>query len=79
MDKFHGNQLLYIGWGRPPAVLRRLRSRSAGDAFRRHHRRRAAGRLRLPDFAQIDWSKASGFKSSQPWQPDVDKSLPRTA
>jgi phenol hydroxylase P4 protein len=28
-----------------------------------------------PDFAKIDWTKAEWFKSGQPWQPDLAKSL----
>lgn len=28
-----------------------------------------------PDFAQIDWGRVEWFKSGQPWQPDMNKSL----
>ncbi|MDO5624608.1 MAG: phenol hydroxylase subunit P4 [Pseudomonadota bacterium] len=28
-----------------------------------------------PDFAKINWSEAEWFKSGQPWQPDMDKTL----
>ena len=28
-----------------------------------------------PDFAKVDWAKAEWFKSGQPWQPDMAKSL----
>lgn len=28
-----------------------------------------------PDFAKVDWATAEWFKSGQPWQPDMDKSL----
>ena len=28
-----------------------------------------------PDFAKVDWDQAEWFKSGQPWQPDMDKSL----
>lgn len=77
VDKFHGNQLLYIGWEDhllfcapfafpfPPAM--RFGDIIAGvlpGVFGYH-----------PDFAQIDWSKVEWLKSGQPWQPDVEKSL----
>ena len=70
VDKFHGNQLLYIGWEDhllfcapfafpfPPAM--RFGDIIAGvlpGVFGYH-----------PDFAQIDWSKVEWFKSGQPWQ-----------
>lgn len=28
-----------------------------------------------PDFARIDWEQVEWFKSGQPWQPDMDKTL----
>ncbi|HQA11454.1 phenol hydroxylase subunit P4 [Zoogloea sp.] len=77
VDKFHGAQLLYIGWEDhllfcapfafpfPPTM--RFGDIIAGvlpGAFGYH-----------PDFAQIDWSKVEWLKSGKPWQPDADKSL----
>ena len=77
VDKFHGNQLLYIGWEDhlmfcapfafpfPPAM--RFGDIIAGvlpGVFGYH-----------PDFAQIDWSKVEWLKSGQPWQPDMNKTL----
>ncbi|MCK6387330.1 MAG: phenol hydroxylase subunit P4 [Zoogloea sp.] len=77
MDKFHGAQLLYIGWEDhlmfcapfafpfPPTM--RFGDIIAGvlpGVFGYH-----------PDFAQIDWSKVEWLKSGQPWTPDVEKSL----
>ena len=76
-DKFHGAQLLYIGWEDHllfcapfafpfPATMR------FGDVV--------AGPMQVafgyhPDFAQIDWAKAEWFKSGKPFTPDFDKSL----
>ena len=77
VDKFHGNQLLYIGWEDhllfcAPFAFPFPPTMRFGDILTAvlpgvygYH----------PDFAQIDWSKAEWFKSSQPWQPDLDKSL----
>lgn len=76
-DKFHGAQLLYIGWEDhllfcapfafpfPPTM--RFGDVVAGPmlaAFGYH-----------PDFAQIDWAKAEWFKSGKPVTLDFDKSL----
>jgi len=77
MDRFHGNQLLYIGWedhlmfcsplafSLPPAM--RFGDIIAGvlpDAFGYH-----------PDFAKIDWSRVEWFKSGKPFTPDPNKTL----
>jgi phenol/toluene 2-monooxygenase (NADH) P4/A4 len=77
LEKFHGNQLLYIGWDQhlmfcapfcfplPPAMpFRAFVEQVLPGAFGYH-----------PDFAQIDWSKAEWLKSGQPFTPDWDKSL----
>ena len=77
MDKFHGAQLLYIGWEDhllfcAPFAFPFPPSMRFGDivggvlpsAFGYH-----------PDFAQIDWAKAEWFKSGKPFAPDFDKSL----
>lgn len=76
-DKFHGAQLLYIGWEDhlmfcspfalpfPPGTrFGDIVSNVLPGVFGYH-----------PDFAQIDWAKTEWFKSSQPWTPDFDKSL----
>ena len=77
VDKFHGNQLLYIGWEHhllfcapfafpfPPNMpFRAVIEQVLPGAFGYH-----------PEWKQIDWSKAKWFKSGQPWKPDFDKSL----
>ena len=77
MDKFHGNQLLYIGWEDhlmfcapfafpfPPAMrFGDIVSHVLPAAFGYH-----------PDFAKIDWGCVEWFKSGQPWTPDPAKSL----
>lgn len=76
-DKFHGAQLLYIGWEDhllfcapfcfpfPPTM--RFCDVVEGPmkaAFGYH-----------PDFAQIDWAKVEWLKSGKPFAPDFDKSL----
>lgn len=77
VDKFHGAQLLYIGWDHhtlfcapfcwpfPPDM-------KFGDvvhgvmpgAFGYH-----------PEFAQIDWATVTWLKSGRPFAPDFDRSL----
>ena len=76
-EKFHGAQLLYIGWEDhllfcapfcfpfPPTM--RFGDVVAGPmlaAFGYH-----------PDFAQIDWAKVEWLKSGKPVALDFDKSL----
>jgi hypothetical protein len=68
LENFHGNQLLYIGWDRPPDVLRAVRlpmppAMRFGDIVEKvlpgvfgYH----------PDFAKIDWSKANGSSPVSP-------------
>jgi phenol hydroxylase P4 protein len=77
VEKFHGNQLLFVGWDKhlmfygtaayplPPAM-------KFSDLF--------AGPLAMsysqhPDFEKIDWSKVTWLKGNQPWKPDYDKTL----
>lgn len=77
VDKFHGNQLLYIGWEDhlmfcapfafpfPPAMrFGDVIEKVLPGAFGEH-----------PDFAKIEWSKAEWFKSGKPCTLDPDKSL----
>lgn len=76
-DKFHGAQMLFVGWDKhlmfcapfgwalPPTF--RFGDLIEGifpGTFGAH-----------PDFAKIDWSKVIWLKSGQPWTPDFDKSL----
>jgi len=76
-DKFHGNQLLFIGWEDhlmfcapfafpfPPAMpFGAIIEQVLPGAYGQH-----------PQFASIDWSRAEWFKSGQPFQPDFAKSL----
>lgn len=76
-DKFHGAQLLYIGWDDhlmfaspfafpfPPTMrFSDIINGVLPGAFGYH-----------PDFAHIDWAKAEWFKSGQPYQPDFGKTL----
>jgi len=77
LEKFHGAQLLYIGWEDhllfcapfafpfPPTMpFRAVVEEVLPGSFGYH-----------PDFARIDWAQAEWFKSGQPWRPDFDKSL----
>lgn len=77
VDKFHGNQLLYIGWEDhlmfcapfafpfPPAMrFGDIVSHVLPGAFGYH-----------PDFAKIDWPAAQWFKSGQPFSPGVRKRI----
>jgi len=77
VDKFHGNQLVYVGWDQhlffcapfcfplPPAMpFRDLVEKVMPPAFGAH-----------PEFAQIDWTKAQWLKSGQPFTPAFDRSL----
>lgn len=76
-DRFHGAQLLYVGWEDhlmfcapfcfpfPPVMpFRDLIEKVLPSAYGYH-----------PDWAKIYWSKAQWLKSGKPWQPDLDKSL----
>jgi len=76
-DKFHGAQLLYIGWEDHlmfcapfafpfPPVMRfaDIVEKVLPDAFGAH-----------PDFAKIDWSRAEWLKSGRAWTPDFSKTL----
>ncbi len=76
-DKFHGAQLLYVGWDQhlmfcapfafplpPDMPFQALLDGVLPGAYSQH-----------PDFAQVDWGKVEWLKSSQPWQPDFGKTL----
>ncbi|AYH43767.1 phenol hydroxylase subunit P4 [Azoarcus sp. DN11] len=75
--KFHGAQLLYVGWEDhlmfcapfafplPPTMpFGTVVEQVLPGAFGYH-----------PDFARIDWAKAEWFKSGRRWMPDFGKSL----
>ncbi|MBS1191297.1 MAG: phenol hydroxylase [Rhodocyclaceae bacterium] len=76
-DKFHGNQLLYVGWDKHlmfcapfafalPSTTRfgDLCDKILSKSFGYH-----------PDWAKVDLAKAVWKKSGQPWQPDMNKTL----
>ncbi|MCL2656280.1 MAG: phenol hydroxylase subunit P4 [Betaproteobacteria bacterium] len=77
VDKFHGAQLLYVGWEDhlmfcapfafplPPNMpFAALLEQVLPPVYGYH-----------PDFARVDWAKAEWFKSGKPWRPDASKSL----
>lgn len=77
IGKFHGAQLLYIGWEDHllfcapfafpfPATMRfgDVVDAALPGAFGYH-----------PDFARIDWARVEWFKSGKPFTPDFGKSL----
>lgn len=77
VEKFHGNQLLYIGWEDhlmfcapfafpfPPSMrFGDIVAKVLPDAYGAH-----------PDFAMIDWIGAQWFKSGRPWSPDFELTL----
>ena len=76
-DKFHGNQLLFVGWDdhflfvaplafsvSPNTKFSDLIEKNLTFAYNRH-----------PDWAKIDFSKVVWLKSGQPFQPDPSKTL----
>jgi len=76
-DKFHGNQLLYVGWDDhfmfaaplalvlpPSATFSEFVDKYCTHSYGRH-----------PDWAKIDFSKVVWLKSGQPFQPDMNKTL----
>lgn len=77
VDKFHGGQLLYIGWDDhlmfcapfayclpPNTRFGDLCEKFLPHSFGYH-----------PDWQQVDFSKATWLKSGQPFQPDMNKTL----
>ncbi|TDU32597.1 phenol 2-monooxygenase P4 subunit [Panacagrimonas perspica] len=77
VENFHGQQLLYIGWEDhlmfcaplcipvPPTLpFGALTAQIIPDLYAAH-----------PDASAIDWSKVEWFSSSQPFTPDLSKSL----
>ena len=76
-DRFHGMQLLYIGWDDhlmfcaplaflfPPTMrFGDICQQVLPGAFGYH-----------PDFAKVDFAKATWLKSGQPFVPDMNKTL----
>lgn len=76
-DKFHGGQLLYVGWDDhlmfcapfafclPPSTpFSELCEKVLPHSFGYH-----------PDWAKVDFKSATWLKSGQPWQPDMSKTL----
>jgi len=76
-DKFHGNQLLFVGWDdhflfvaplafsvSPNTKFSDLVEQNLTFAYNRHS-----------DWAKIDFSKAIWLKSGKPFQPDFNKTL----
>ncbi len=76
-DKFHGNQLLYVGWDdhfmfvaplafvvSPNSKFSELVENTLTFAYGRH-----------PEWAKVDFSQAVWLKSGQPFVPDMNKTL----
>lgn len=77
LDKFHGNQLVYIGWDQhlmfcaplclplPPSMpFGAFVEQVLPGAFGYH-----------PEFKRVDWARAEWLKSGQPFRPDWSRSL----
>lgn len=77
VDKFHGQQLLYIGWEDhlmycsplcipvpPDLPFGALSEKIIPDLYDLH-----------PDMAKVDWSKVQWFRSGKPFTPDFSKSV----
>lgn len=77
VSHFHGNQLVYVGWDDhmmypfaavfplPPSMpFAALVGEVLPSAYAAH-----------PDFAQIDWDRATWSLDGAPFTPDMDKSL----
>lgn len=76
-DKFHGNQLLYVGWDDhlmfcapfayclpPDTRFGDICEKMLAHSFGYH-----------PDWAKVDFGKATWLKSGQPFVPDLNKTL----
>lgn len=77
VDKFHGNQLLNIGWDQhlmyatpscipvPPQMpFGALVEKVLPGLYGQH-----------PQFAQIDWARVQWTRSGEPFEPAMDRSL----
>lgn len=76
-DRFHGGQLLYVGWDghlmfcapfayclAPDTRFGDLCEKILAHSFGAH-----------PEWSQVDFSRATWLKSGKPWQPDMNKTL----
>lgn len=76
-DKFHGNQLLYVGWDKhlmfcapfayclsPETRFGDLCTKVMANSFGYH-----------PDWAKVDFSQVAWLKSGQPFAPNMNKTL----
>ncbi|MGI9246568.1 MAG: phenol hydroxylase subunit P4 [Steroidobacteraceae bacterium] len=77
VDKFHGMQLLYVGWDDhlmfcsplafllpPDTKFGDVCTKVLAQAYGYH-----------PEWAKVDFAKATWRKSGQPWQADMNKTL----
>ena len=77
LDKFHGGQLLYVGWDKhlmfcAPFAFCVPPSMRFADFCEQTVRGACAYH---PEAAQIDFAKATWLKSGQPFVPDLNKTL----
>ena len=77
VDKFHGAQMLFLGWDQhlmfcAPLAWALPPDMKFGDFVAQIV---PTGFGAHPDFAKIEWGKVEWLKSGQPWQPDFEKSL----
>ncbi|WP_372833605.1 phenol hydroxylase subunit P4 [Pontibacterium sp.] len=76
-ENFHGNQVVYVGWDHhlmfcapfaypvpPEMTFETLRSEVMAEAFSLH-----------PEYAQIDWDKASWMLDGETFTPQADVAL----
>jgi phenol hydroxylase P4 protein len=77
VDKFHGMQLLYVGWDQhllfcapfafllpPDTKFGDVCTKVMPQAFGYH-----------PEWSRVNWKTATWLKSGKPWQPDMGKTL----
>lgn len=77
IDKFHGNQLIYVGWDKhlmfcapfaycvPPTMLfKDFCEQMLGHSYQYH-----------PDWKKVDFSQVKWLKSGNEWEPCMDKSI----
>jgi phenol hydroxylase P4 protein len=76
-DKFHGNQVLYVGWVDHLMFCAPLAFALAPDfPFGDLIKNVLPGAYSYhPDFAQIDWSAVQWYKSGVPFTPRLEESL----
>jgi phenol hydroxylase P4 protein len=77
VDKFHGNQLIYVGWDNhlmfcaplaycvPPSTLfKDFCEKMLSHSYQYH-----------PDWKSVDFSKVVWLKSGKAWSPSMDKTF----